>query len=355
MLPAEAEGRVTVASNYQELRKLLARAGFFDKQPLYYGLAMAGTLLGFTFCLWIFTWATRPAAIFLNTCLFGFISVQLGFLMHDAGHGAIFRETWKNDAVGLIAADLLIGLAYGWYTPHHSRHHAHPNHNELDPDLPVLRVALALSEEEARNVRGWKRLVVKHQAYLLPLLFPMETLTLKFLGFKFLLLERPRRRWLELGLVTLHHAAYIGFLVYWLGPWPALGVALMHHMVAGTYLSTVLMTNHLGRPFASKDASDPFVDQVEPSRNVRTHPLFECLWGSLNHQIEHHLFPAMSRNKIRRALPIVRKFCVERGVAYEEVSLFECYRQILRELNHIGASTRGSEAPTSHGSRASTS
>ena len=111
-------------------------------------------------------------------------------------------------------------------------------------------------------------------------------------------------------------------------------------MIVGTHLSTVLGTNHIGRPFAHPESDDPFIDQVEPSRNIRTRPLFECLWGSLNHQIEHHLFPSMSRNQIRRALPIVREFCRERGVAYEEVSVVDCYRQILKELGAISAVAR---------------
>lgn len=336
-----------MAGNYQDLRNLLTRDGFFEAQPLYYALLIGAITSAYAACIWIFTWASSPAALFLNTCLFAFVSVQLGFLMHDAGHRAIFRSSWKNELVGLFAGNVLNGLAFGWWSPHHNRHHAHPNHDELDPDLPVLRVMLALSDEEARRSRGWKRLVIRNQAYLLPFVFPLETLTLKFLGLKFLLLERSRRRWLELALVLAHHGAYVSFLVYWLGPWPAFWVGLGHHLMAGTHLSTVLMTNHLGRPFASKDAPDPFADQVEPSRNVKTHPLFECFWGSLNHQIEHHLFPAMSRNKIRQALPIVRAFCAERGVQYEEVSFFECYKQILRELNRIGASTRHPAASAS--------
>jgi fatty acid desaturase len=333
-----------VTQNYQDLRKLLARDGFFESQPLYYALVMSGTALGYAFCLWVYTWAADPIAILINTLLFAFVSVQLGFVMHDAGHGAIFRKTSHNDLVGLVAGNALSGVTFGWWAPHHGRHHAHPNHDDLDPDLPVLRIGLALSDAEARSARGWKRLVIRNQVYLVPMYFALETLTLKFLGLKFLLFERAPRRWLELVLVVAHHAAYGWFLVHYLGVWPALGVALLHHVVAGFHLSTVLMTNHLGRPFASKDAPDPFVDQVEPSRNVRTRPLFECFWGSLNHQIEHHLFPAMSRNKVRQALPIVRKFCIERGVAYEEVSFFECYRQILRELHRIGTSARRSPA-----------
>jgi fatty acid desaturase len=329
-----------MTGNYRDLRDLLAREGLFERQPAYYALVITGTLVSWALCLWIFTWAAGPVALTLNTCFFAFVSVQFGFLMHDAGHRAIFREGWKNDVVGVIAGNVLNGISYGWWAPHHTRHHAHPNHDDLDPDLPTLRIALALSEEEARAVRGWKRLVVKHQVLVFPFLFPMQTLALKFFGVRYLVTNLSGLHALELAIIVLHHAAYAWFLVHYLGPWPALAVASAHHVLAGTHLSTVLGTNHIARPFAQQPSADPFLDQVEPSRNVLTHPLFECMWGSLNHQIEHHLFPSMSRNQIRRSLPIVRQFCIERGVHYEEVTLVACYREIVRRLGVISAAAR---------------
>jgi len=338
--------------NYQDLKQVLGRGRFFDAQPVYYALVIGGTLAALACSLWIFTWARGPIAILLDTAFFSFVSVQLGFLMHDAGHHAIFRRSWKNELAGMIFGDLLNGLPFGWWAPHHGRHHAHPNHDELDPDLPTLRIALALSEEEARQARGWKRLVVKHQVIAFPFLFPGQTLALKFFGVRHLVTHVSPRSLLELALVIVHHVAYFGFFVHYLGVWPGLGVAALHHIIVGTHLSTVLGTNHIGRPFAPRESEDPFLDQVEPSRNIRTHPLFECFWGSLNHQIEHHLFPSMSRNQIRRALPIVRQFCRERGVNYEEVSVVECYRQILKDLGEISAAARGSRTPTSAPSNA---
>jgi len=139
--------------NYQDLKQVLGRGRFFDAQPVYYALVVGGTLAALACSLWIFTWARGPIAILLNTAFFSFVSVQLGFLMHDAGHHAIFRRSWTNELAGMIFGDLLNGLPFGWWAPHHGRHHAHPNHDELDPDLPTLRIALALSEEEARQAR----------------------------------------------------------------------------------------------------------------------------------------------------------------------------------------------------------
>merc|ERR1719188_2189508 len=51
-----------------------------------------------------------------------------------------------------------------------------------------------------------------------------------------------------------------------------------------------------------------------------------------SHQIEHHLWPAMSFVQFRRAADMVRSTCREFGVPYHEVGYFEGYRKILQQI-----------------------
>ena len=74
------------------------------------------------------------------------------------------------------------------------------------------------------------------------------------------------------------------------------------------------------------------------TRRVRDAGLLER--QLLNYQIEHHLFPALPRNRLRAARPIVRGFCRERGVPYHETSLPGSYREILHHLHALGAPLR---------------
>lgn len=76
------------------------------------------------------------------------------------------------------------------------------------------------------------------------------------------------------------------------------------------------------------------------SRNIRGGWLTDLLSGSLNYQIEHHLFPAMPRNQLRRAHLIVRQFCEQEGVAYHETSVLGSYRELLGFLHQVGAPLR---------------
>jgi fatty acid desaturase len=81
--------------------------------------------------------------------------------------------------------------------------------------------------------------------------------------------------------------------------------------------------------------------QVLASRNVRGGWLTDIILGGLNYQIEHHLFPSMPSPQLRRAQPIVRKYCEGIGVDYLETGLIASYAQALRHLHRVGASIRG--------------
>ena len=75
------------------------------------------------------------------------------------------------------------------------------------------------------------------------------------------------------------------------------------------------------------------------SRNVRGGWFTDLALGGLNYQIEHHLFPSMPRPNLRRAQLVIRQFCRDHGVSYCETSLLRSWREVLRHLDSVGAST----------------
>jgi len=80
--------------------------------------------------------------------------------------------------------------------------------------------------------------------------------------------------------------------------------------------------------------------QVLTSRDVKAHPLTDFWYGGLNYQIEHHLFPSMPRNKLKKAQTIVRAFCAERSIPYREVGVLTSNREVLEYLHEVSASLR---------------
>jgi fatty acid desaturase len=79
--------------------------------------------------------------------------------------------------------------------------------------------------------------------------------------------------------------------------------------------------------------------QVITARNVTGGRFTTFMLGGLNYQIEHHLFPTMPRPNLARAQSIIRPFCIESDLGYCEDSLVGSYRQVVRHLRAVVATT----------------
>src|SRR5260370_39352231 len=158
-----------------------------------------------------------------------------------------------------------------------------------------------------------------YQAYLF---FPLTTLlawSMHLTGLTYLVKEQSRYRRLDFGLLAVHAVIYLGAMLYFLGPWSALMVVLIHKGVGGAYMASVFAPNHKGMPQTDGVTRLDFVrTQVLTARNVRGHPLTDLWYRSLNYHIDHHLFPGMPRLNIRHAQPIISQDCQEHGIAYNQ-------------------------------------
>jgi fatty acid desaturase len=324
------------------LKWLIKRQGLLDKQPAYYTykilltsgmLALSLALVLLTDSLWL---------QLLNAAYLAFIFTQIAFIGHDLGHRQIFHSDRKSALLGLVVGNLILGLSRGWWVDKHNRHHASPNHDELDPDIdfPIL----AFSEEQARSKRGFARFVVKYQAYLFFPLLMLEAFNMRIHSINFLIQKKGKYLLAEALLLTIHFALYLGLLFYLLGLWSAVLFVIIHQALFGVYLGSVFAPNHKGMPVLDKDTKMDFLRrQVLTSRNLKAHPLTDFLFGPLGCQIEHHLFPTMPRNNQRKAEKIVKAFCREKSIAYHETSVLRSYREILQHLHQVTVPLRTDE------------
>jgi fatty acid desaturase len=278
----------------------------------------------------------------LNAVFLAFVLGQWGFLGHDAGHRQIFNGAPRNDLFGLLPS-LLLGLSRSWWIDTHNQHHVNPNDLDLDPHtaLPIL----AFSEEQARSKRGFLRFLVGYQSfYFIPVLL-LEGVGIRLASVQYLLRAEVRQRLLELSLILLHFAVYLGLVFYALSVGQAVVFILVHQALFGLYFGSVFAPNHKGMPTLDSESQLDFVRrQVLTSRDVKAHPLTDFWYGGLNYQIEHHLFPSMPRNKLKKAQTIVRAFCEERSIPYRESGALESNREILQFLHEVSAPLRKARA-----------
>ena len=141
--------------------------------------------------------------------------------------------------------------------------------------------------------------------------------------------------------MAAHFALYFGALFFVLPPLQAVLFILVHRGLYGMYMVSIFAPNHKAMPTLDAESELDFLSrQVLTSRNVRANPITDFMYGGLNYQIEHHLFPSLPRNNLRRVQPIVRDFCEKHSIAYHETGVLRSYREILGHLHEIGAPLR---------------
>ena len=332
------------ASPYAELKRRVEAAGLMRKRPGYYSLMLVTNTLLFATCFAVLALTKHVWWTILAAAVLGFVSGQLGFQLHDSGHRQMFSSRRLNTIVGIVTGDGLLGMSHGWWVDKHNKHHGNPNHQDLDPDIGVG--VIAYSREQALAKSGVSRWVVRHQAQLFfPLLFGLGWAMHKS-SVAFLVKARGGQRWVEIGILCLHLVAYVALLVALVGPWRAALVIVVQKCVGGFYMASVFAPNHKGMPQIEPGEEMDFLrSQVLTARNVRSHPMTDFLYGCLNYQIEHHLFPTMPRCNIREAHKIVRAYCADLGVPYHETSIYRSYREILEFLHEVGAPLRKAAVP----------
>ncbi|MFE7589288.1 fatty acid desaturase family protein [Kitasatospora sp. NPDC057512] len=326
-------------SDFAQLTRRIAAEGLLDRRPGYYAVRMGLVLaafLGGWYALFALgdTWWQLGLAAAMSV-----VFAQIGLLSHDLAHRQVFDRRVPSEIGGRIAANLLMGMSYGWWMNKHTRHHANPNHEERDPDVaPEL---LVWSQRQARQASGVARFIGRRQAYLFVPLLLLEGLNLSFNSFRALRGPVVKRPVLEGVLLVVHFLAYFGLVFAALPAGKAVAFIAVHQALFGVYLGSVFAPNHKGMLMVTPEMRLDFLRrQVLTSRNVRGGPVVDAVMGGLNYQVEHHLFPSMPTPALGRAARITREFCAEKGVPYCETGLFRSYREIFAHLHRTGEPIR---------------
>ena len=326
-------------SEYTQLSRQIKQAGLLERRHGWYAAR-----IGLNLVLLAAGWAAFAALgaswwQLLTAAYLAVVFTQLAFVGHDAGHRQLFRSRRANDRIGLLHANLLVGISFDWWVGKHNRHHTNPNHEDLDPDLSIT--ALAFTPDQASAKHGLVRLVARSQAWLFFPLLLLEAAHLHLASAKAVIQGRGRTNAVEGLLLVAHVAGYVAALVLVLSPLQAVVFVVVHQGLFGLYLGCAFAPNHKGMPTLTQDDELDFLRrQVLTSRNVAGSRLVDFVLGGLNYQIEHHLFPSMPRPNLRRAQPLIRAFCQRHDLPYTEASLFGSYTQALRHLHTVSAPLR---------------
>ena len=203
-----------------------------------------------------------------------------------------------------------------------------PTRLDRDPDIGVGMPGAPSSE--ARGIAGW---LARWQAELFFPLMLLRSTGLYVSGFQDLYRRRGRTVLSEAILMVLNAALYLTVVFWVLPPTKAIAFVVVHQAVFSLYLGCSFAPNHKGMPLMDRDTEMSFARrQVITARNLSGGRCVGFIFGGLNYQIEHHLFPTMPRPNLARARDIVRAFCTENHLGYCEVPPIASYVETLRYL-----------------------
>merc|ERR1711966_614486 len=160
--------------------------------------------------------------------------------------------------------------------------------------------ALFLWAPDPKNDAPWR----KYQGMYLPA--PMSLLFFLW-RFDSITTAIQRKNWSELTGLAVHYAV----MLYFVPVATFIGALFLSGFMTAIITTVTHQTEDL-----FFDEEPEFVDgQFRSTRDaVCTNPFSEWLWGGMQYQLEHHLFPTMPRYKYPALMPEVKKFAEENNL-----------------------------------------
>ncbi len=297
------------------------------KLVLLFALLAAALCLAWSGSSWTLPGAYAALALLL---------AQFAFIGHDAGHGSIGRNSAVNRAFGQLAMTLVTGLAFDEWIARHRAHHQYCQDETRDPDMAVAFV-VSLTEGSKQGKGALGRFLTRTQPvhiWLLSFLFGHSQRHLSQAA----VFANPRHWRLDAAMLVPHYALWFGI------PCGLLGVPFLAALLAylipltllGPYLAAIFWVNHIGMPLVRRVESFSFFEhQVVTSRTITNPPAWNWLFGGLNFQIEHHLFPQVPSARLPALQAIVREHFERHRIAYHGVTWSEAVRSIVAHLRLV--------------------
>jgi fatty acid desaturase len=328
------------ASEFTELARRIKDAGLMRRRYGYYWTTLALVPVLFAVSIAAFIWIGDSWWQMLTAVWFAFLFTQTAFLGHDAAHRQIFRSGKWNDWTSLVLGGF-VGMSYGWWQHKHTRHHANPNQMGVDPDIDLPVVAFT-PEQATRHRSALMRWIIAHQGtFFFPILL-LEGLSLHASSVHRVFAKEPlAHRWVEMTFLAVRVIGFVALVFLVLSPGKAAVFLAIQLGLFGFYMGMSFAPNHKGMPLVPKGMKLDFLHrQVTMSRNIRGSRALDFMMGGLNYQIEHHLFPSMPRPHLRRAAPIIERYCRDHDVRYTQTTLRQSYGIVIRYINRVGLGER---------------
>lgn len=346
-----------VSQDYRRLVSQFAKAGLFEKKG--HGVIYNFTCIAVLFMLTIYGVLCSESLMIHVICggLLGISWVLVTYLGHDSGHYQIMSTRGFNKFAQILTGNCLTGISIAWWKWTHNAHHIACNSLDHDPDLQHLPV-FAVSSKFFKNLRSrfynkeltfdpLARFLVGYQHFTF---YPVMIGGRFNLYLQTFLLLFSNRKVPDRGLNIL------GILVFWtwfpllvscLPNWKERVLFVFASFFVTSFQHIQFCLNHFAADVyvGSPEGNDWFQKQTGGTIDISCSSWFDWLFGGLQFQLEHHLFPRLPRCHFRKIAPIVQDLCKKHNLPYRSYSFFEANLKTIETMRTAALQARDLSNP----------
>jgi fatty acid desaturase len=278
-------------ASFRAFREQLEREGFFRRD-----VASEAAALGAVLALFAAAAAVAEPFPLPATILLGLGMQQAGWLSHDYIHGrGLFCALMRQSGA------LLNGHSVQWWVAKHSAHHVWTNTHGLDQDV-TQEPFFWLEHPEASG-----RPDAAHRRFQHWYGYPLYSITFWAWRFASWADVIKRRDVAEGALLAANAAAMLAI-------YPP-GVAVGGVTLAGFLVGSLVSATHQSEGITD-ERRDFVTAQFASTRDAEAHGAARWLWGGMDTQLEHHLFPSMPRYRYAALRPRLQAWAAANGIEY---------------------------------------
>lgn len=281
----------------------------------------------------------------LSAIIAGHMLIQIGFCaMHDASHLAITKKYLINEFISNIWNAVALWDSQLWNYHHVIRHHTFTGDIDKDPDTinfkPFIRKSREIPSNKFLNIsRVFPITTALVVVCILPGMFIGQGFLYNIIWLKKSFLwkmEVPKN-----FKFSIFQSMIKLFMVYTFIYGKSISVFFAYAISANITYSMCILPDH--DTFETNQNHIKYDDdkdwgeiQVRHSANFCTqNSWIYYLFGGINYQIEHHLFPTLSHIHFHKIKPIVQKTCKEFDIPYvHHYSLYSAIRSTLKQYSY---------------------
>ncbi|MDN5214800.1 acyl-CoA desaturase [Fulvivirgaceae bacterium BMA12] len=292
-------------------------------------------------------WVLIPLAI-IN----GFFTALIGLnIAHDAMHGAYSSNERVNN--GLATAFNIIGANdFTWRISHNLIHHTFTNIPDHDSDIDQIPIIRLNPNQDLWKIHRFQYLYTFFFYSLTSLSWVFIKDYALFFGPKIAAYQKqpfPKKEIAKLfAFKAIYYTLFLVVPMITISlPWYAILLGfLLLHIVEGLTLALIFQLAHIveGTDFPRPDQQGSMenswaVHQMYTTADfARKSPLANFLFGGLNFQIEHHLFPKICHTHYRKLSPIVQATAKEYNLPFiEHTTFLGAIKSHMKVLKQLGA------------------